>query len=626
MSRDLRIRWEFEPKTVLNKSKGISDEEKDRLAILSSIHELISGTELISHYQPIYSTADGSVFGFEALARLQSDSPFLNISEMFHASQTTGTLAALDAHCMETALRCLDIERFAPSRAFLFLNACPETLMNPDVTFDIVNANLAKLSLSPERIILEINEESVVSNYELFRNSLKYFRHQGFKIAIDDFGSGYAGLKMLSTIEPDFLKIDRHFIENIDHAIIKFNLVDAITTACNRIGIHIVAEGIERPEELEIVNDFGIEYLQGFVLSRPSPGLDFSSVNLPNRKPIKAGNESIIDRYFIGDIIRYVEPMSPSDLIVSALNGFMKAKGLYALPVVENKKVVGILNRNRFFEEQLVNVCHQNHFNTSTIQVGDIMEREVIYFDMNCTLSEASKKINAQSGRLINDNLVVLKHGYYHGMLELNLLLDALAEQNILLAKDSNPLSGLPGNNTIQREITRRLAQNMHFDVLYIDIDHFKPFNDYYNFALGDRVIIDLSKIISRALEKKDSPFNFAGHIGGDDFIVITRPAISLDVARCIIEDFTNKLEEYHGREDYKASSFVGTNRKGEKERFGLLSLSIGIVSTEVFNISSYSQFASISCEVKKAAKLQKGSSIARDRRLLGLSNAPFRL
>jgi diguanylate cyclase (GGDEF)-like protein len=203
-------------------------------------------------------------------------------------------------------------------------------------------------------------------------------------------------------------------------------------------------------------------------------------------------------------------------------------------------------------------------------------------------------------------------------MVEIHLLLDALAEQNILLARDSNPLSGLPGNSTIQREITRRLAQNMHFDVLYIDIDHFKPFNDYYSFALGDHVIMELANIIRQTLEKFDSPFNFAGHIGGDDFIVITRPSISLNAAQCIIDEFTSKLHEFHRKDDYNASCFIGANRRGEMECFGLLSLSIGIVSTEVFNISSYSQLASISCEVKKAAKLQAGSSIARDRRLLG--------
>jgi diguanylate cyclase (GGDEF)-like protein len=158
----------------------------------------------------------------------------------------------------------------------------------------------------------------------------------------------------------------------------------------------------------------------------------------------------------------------------------------------------------------------------------------------------------------------------------------------------------------------------MHFDVLYIDIDHFKPFNDYYGFARGDAVITGLADIIRSTLQKFDSPFNFSGHIGGDDFILITRPAISIGVANSIIDDFKIKLDHFHDGEDYQAASFTGVNRRGAMEKFGLLSLSIGIVSTEVTSISSYSQLASIACEVKKAAKMQPGFSIIRDRRLLG--------
>jgi diguanylate cyclase (GGDEF)-like protein len=619
MSRNLRIHWEFEKEAVSNKKDGGSLDEASGLESLACIHDLLFGNNLTSHFQPIYATKDGSVFGFEALARLTASAPFSNLEEMFHAAQATGSLSALDAHCMVTALKCLNTEQFLSSRSLLFLNACPETLMNLDVSFGIVSDTLQMLSVPPERIILEITEESVVSNYDLFQNSLKSLRKRGFRVAIDDFGSGYAGLKMLSTIEPDFLKIDRHFISNIDRAIIKFNLVDAIATACNRIGIHIVAEGIERPEELDIINDLGIEFLQGFMLARPSAELNFSPAIQSTRKQfLPARIESTSDRCFIGDIVNYVEPVSPSDKVVSALSRFLETKGLYALPVVMDKKVMGVLNRNRFFEDQVVDASRKNIPICATKHIGDVMDRDLIAFDVNCTLAEASKKITAKSGRFTNDNLIILKHGYYHGMVEIHLLLEALSEQNILLARDANPLSGLPGNNTIQREIARRLAQNMHFDVLYIDIDHFKPFNDCYGFARGDLVIFELAGIIRQTLQEYDAPFNFAGHIGGDDFIVITRPTIGLNVAQSVIDQFAHKLDEFHGKSDFRDGFFSGMNRIGEKESFDLLSLSIGIVSTEVFNVNAYSQLASIACEVKKAAKQKRGSSIVRDQRLLG--------
>ena len=626
MSRRIRIRWEIEPheQTPFHQSDALND-ESGNLADLSAIDRLLKGSGLMAHYQPVFSAADGAVFGYEALARLTDAAPFSDIRQMFRAAIATGSLSALDAHCMETAIRQLDAENFDPARAYLFLNACPETLMNPEVSFHRVNALLEALNIPCERVVLEVTEESVISNYDFFRHSMNNLRAQGFKIAVDDFGCGYAGLKMLSTIEPDFLKIDRHFISNIDRAIVKFNLVQAIATACHRIGIRVVAEGIERSEELAIAIDLGLEYLQGFLLGRPSASLH-NAPSIAAQLKLSPQPESPLSatRSFIGDIVTFVEPLNPTDSIRTAFRRFMNNKTLSAIPVVKGDMVVGILSRSRFLEGQIIGSTGYGYSLNSMKKISDIMEEEFIPLEASCILQEASRKINSGPARLLNTNLVVVKDGRYQGILKVHLLLEALTEENILLAKDSNPLSGLPGNNVVQREITRRLAQNMHFDTLYIDIDNFKPFNDHYGFAQGDFVIVTLAEIIKNALAKYDNPFNFAGHIGGDDFIAITWPPIGLSVAQAMISDFASRLSGFHGAADFVNSGYTSVNRRGEVERFPLLSISIGIVSTEVFKISCYSQLASIACEVKQAAKRQPGSAIARDMRKLQSSPDPI--
>jgi diguanylate cyclase (GGDEF)-like protein len=192
-------------------------------------------------------------------------------------------------------------------------------------------------------------------------------------------------------------------------------------------------------------------------------------------------------------------------------------------------------------------------------------------------------------------------------------------ERNINLAKGSNPLSGLPGNDFIQREITLRLHQSMHFDVAYIDIDNFKPYNDHYGFERGDNIIKSLAEIITKVLSRLTaSSFNFAGHIGGDDFIVVSRPQYSLKISQEINSEFEAHLLIFHGQEDFTRGSYSAKNRRGVEEEFSLLSLSIGIVSTEVCRIESYPQLASLATEVKKKAKMEPGFSIVRDRRLRG--------
>lgn len=162
----------------------------------------------------------------------------------------------------------------------------------------------------------------------------------------------------------------------------------------------------------------------------------------------------------------------------------------------------------------------------------------------------------------------------------------------------------------------------MHFDVCYIDINNFKPYNDHYGFEKGDIVIKTLASIIEESIEQDDFSFSFAGHIGGDDFILIISPRISIPVCEKIISSFESALPVFHGIEDYNRGCYVSKNRNNEEETFNLLSLSIGIVSTEVYKIESFAQLASKATEVKKAAKIKSASicrsSIVRDRRLMG--------
>jgi len=617
MANQLRARWEFETDATGPETWSAGSGAPLDLAVLRLLDEIVRNKRLTSHFQPIYATKGGSVFGFEALARQTGPAYFPDSGELFRAASANGCLNALDKLCLETALCCLAETRFLDHDWHLFINICPETFMNPAFPCQIFTELVRGMGVSTERVILEITEESVISNYALFRSSLDNYRQQGFRIAIDDFGAGYAGLKMLSTVEPDFVKIDRHFIANIDLALIHANLVEAIATACNRIGIKIVAEGIERHEELTVVSNMGIDLVQGFLLGRPAPALNDSpatalaSLSGPGADPVSHG-----ERLFIGDIVAYVEPVRAGDQVVTAFRRFLDQPGLMSLPVVVEERVVGILNRSRFLETHIIGSHGYGFAINSQKRIGEVMEQNVLLFEANCTIEEASKKINTKSDLAHTANLVVLKNGRYRGVIAINMMLDALAELNVLLAKDSNPLSGLPGNNAIRREINRRLAQNMLFDVLYIDIDHFKPFNDHYSFEKGDTVISSLAGIISGTLALHRTPFNFAGHIGGDDFIVITRPSTSLTVAEQIIADFSALLPTLHGSDDHAAGHYLAPNRRGQIEWLPLLSLSIAIVSTEVFNFESYPQLASIACEVKKAAKRQTGSSIARDQRM----------
>jgi PAS domain S-box-containing protein len=188
-------------------------------------------------------------------------------------------------------------------------------------------------------------------------------------------------------------------------------------------------------------------------------------------------------------------------------------------------------------------------------------------------------------------------------------------EERLVLAKAASPLTGLPGNESVQRVINDRLSSNNPFDIAYIDIDNFKPYNDYYGFQKGDVVIKRLAEIISMVAFSDAGDASFCGHIGGDDFILITVPNRAEKLANEIIREFEAHLELFHGSRDFQAGFYSAVNRKGVEESFGLLSLSFGILNTLLTPIDSYAQLASIATEVKRSAKIKPGSSIVVNRR-----------
>lgn len=616
----VRSKWDI----TLDNEDRFFEEEINNIGIdRQTILELLDNDSLTTHFQPIFSAKDGSVYGYEALTRIKNDKGSINIGDLFKKAIQTNTISSLDVQCRENAISLASSLGINHINAYLFINICPETLMDPAHSAGITDALAEEWGISKERIILEITEKSAIHNYSLFKQAVAYYRERGYKIAIDDFGAGYGGLKMLSLIDPEFIKIDRYFIWNIDKAIVKFNLVNSIATACHRLGIKVIAEGIEQEEELKVVMNMGIDLLQGYYLCKPSPILNGNRVEIPilyNKEASCALQNG--EQCFIGDIAHRIDPIPPSAHITAAFHRFIKNPELRSLSVVDNDRVVGMLHRNRFLENNILGKYgYGMHLNASKC-INDLMEQPSLMVEADTTLEDVAQRIQSRKFEFLYDDICVTKNGKYYGTVAVNILLDAITEKSLILAKNSNPLTGLPGNESIQREINKRLAQNMHFDVCYIDLDNFKPYNDCYGFSKGDVVIKTLAEILTDNIAPYNDAFNFVGHIGGDDFIMILRPRISIPVCEKVIADFESRLPEFHGRDDYERGCYISKNRRGEEERFNLLRISIGIVSTEVHKFASYAELASIATEVKHGAKMQScslgRSSILMDRRVNG--------
>lgn len=179
----------------------------------------------------------------------------------------------------------------------------------------------------------------------------------------------------------------------------------------------------------------------------------------------------------------------------------------------------------------------------------------------------------------------------------------------------ANPLTGLKGNLEIQAEINRRIALNRLFSVIYLDIDNFKAFNDAYGFSCGDRAIKVTADIITDNVYAFGSIDDFIGHIGGDDFIIVSDPEHADSLCENIIKSFDSKMPDLYTNADRKNGYITTANRHGIITKYPIMTISIAVVTNEYRCIINHIQIGEIAAELKKKAKAIDGSVYVKDRR-----------
>ena len=180
---------------------------------------------------------------------------------------------------------------------------------------------------------------------------------------------------------------------------------------------------------------------------------------------------------------------------------------------------------------------------------------------------------------------------------------------------EANPLTRLPGNVSILNELSRRLESNSLFAVAYLDLDKFKSYNDKYGFESGDEVIRETARILIKAVHKKGNPDDFIGHIGGDDFVVITTPEKVDTICQLVIATFKEASPSFYNKEDREKGYIFARDRQGKEEKFSLLSISIGVVTNKSRKINHVAEIGEIGAELKGYAKSLEGNNYIKDQR-----------
>ena len=557
-------------------------------------------------FQPIVSIHTGNVFGLEALLRGWDAAGFSSIQALFDRAYDDQYLYALDLRLRKLALDKFSLSGLQGS-VKLFYNLENRVLLMPDYHPGNTVRLMEEKKLSASSLCFEISERHEIACFDGPSNVIETYKQQQFRIAVDDFGSGYSGLQLLYHSQPDMVKLDRFFIDGIEQDSKKKLFVANIVNMAHIMGIVVIAEGVETEAEFYVCREIGCDYVQGYLVQRPV-------LNLADLRPKYPVVESLVSRdkrcrETSQDIIyRQLEFPRASRIeepIANVLERFRNDGKLAFIPVVnENDEPLGVI-RERDLKHYVYSPFGisllKNHAYGGSL--GPFLSKSPIAEIQ----TRVEKILEAYAVNKEAEVVIITENGRYKGVLNSRSLLQVLNEKEIAEARDQNPLSKLPGNNLIGAYIADRLeARDQDTALLYFDFDDFKPFNDLYGFRQGDRVILLFADLLRE--EGKRHGW-FVGHIGGDDFFAgAAGPSVDAEEVKVKAEEisrcFTDDVRAFYRDEDRELGYIVSRSREGRKKKFPLLGVSVALAFFPAASPRlSVDEFSTLIADLKRQAK-----------------------
>lgn len=587
--------------------------ENEDTMLLSRLNEILHQRQLTALFQPIVDMKSGSILGYEGLIRGPSDSPLHSPLNLFKVARAHNLSVEIEHLCRRVVL-----DQFAALKlpGKLFLNVSPEMLLLPRAKHGETLGYIHEAGINPDRVIIELTENQPMYDYELLREAVMHYRGMGFRIAIDDLGEGFSSLRLWSELRPEYVKIDMHFVQGINQDPVKLQFVRSIQEIAEQSGTVVIAEGIETQAELLLIRDLGIACGQGYHIARPqtNPAAELSievakSLNLnavavyPHKNVLGHNVVSALK------LLRKAPIATPQMSNAEVVEIFNANPDLQVIPVVENDIPLGLIPRASLID-RFARLYLRELYGRKPCTI--FMDAQPLITDKNTSLQELSQTIVEADRHHLSNGFIITDEGRYLGLGTGHDLMREITQMQINAARYANPLTLLPGNVPINEHIERLLQGSVRFSVCYVDLDHFKPFNDVYGYRKGDDVIQLTGELLCR---HSDPNRDFIGHIGGDDFIVLFQSEDWEAHCNAVLKEFAAAIPDHYLAEDRRRGGFETEDRRGRKIFHPLISLSLGVVNIEPGSFVSHHQIATAASEAKRQAKKIAGNSLFVERR-----------
>ncbi len=478
--------------------------------------------QLEARFQPIVDLRRGEIAAFECLTRPTDESGFSNPAEFFDEAERSGHVWEV-----EQATRGLSFDAASkwPPGVMLFMNCSPQVIADPRFV-DSLQAGLARTGcVTPSRVVLEITERSDAQADVAIVEQVDRLREQGFQIAIDDVGAGTSGLTRIMSIRPSWLKVDMELIEGIDSDRGKQNLVRFLLNFARLSGVRLVAEGIERNEELATLIELGVPYGQGYLLGRPGS----------YERPLEPALRERIRRGWAGAAgLRYRDPravavaafarevrdVDANTSIRDVAGECLRDRRETGVLVVADGETIGWASRESVLRAASDQRCH------SPIRSLGGLAKTTVHSD--ATVVEALEIASARENAYAGEPLIVREGDRIIGIVSAADLLNAASEVCRTAQSRTISSTGLPGRVMCEQHVARLLDEARDRDpgtgpgpdAAFFDIHGLMDYNIAFGHDLGDELIQSLVGALSAATQSAGRDA-FLAHLGDDRFLLV---------------------------------------------------------------------------------------------------------
>lgn len=581
-------------------------------AMKGEVQRIVDAEAVTALFQPIVDLDSGRIHGYEGLSRGPSDSFLHSPLALFEAAEASGLLFELERCAMR---RIVSSFRRLELPGQLFVNVTPNTIVHGLLFHEEISQALADFDFPATRLVIELTETHAFADVPTLLLAIAQLRDIGLIVALDDLGEGFSSLKRWTEMRPDFVKIDRHFVDGLSQDPLRQQFIRSILDMARSAGCVVVAEGIETESDLVVLRQLGVHHGQGYVFARP--GAAPRTTLLPELARLLA---PVAGPRLVGalpakvacaaDLSRATRTIDTGVTCAEAIEMFRASPELYAVPVLDDAgHALGLLRSlhtlSRASERYFLDL-----FGKRSCMM--LVDAAPLAFDARCTLNAMAEAVANMNERHLMDGFIVTESGRYRGTGRISDLLRAVSDRQLSAARYANPLTQLPGNVPLDEHVDFLLEQHTPFVVAYWDIGNFKAFNDVYGYRAGDDMILFTAEIIKQAGR---ADCDMLGHVGGDDFVTVFTSGGWEARIEAALRGFDRGVRRFYSREHLAAGGYATHNRQGTEVFHALATLAAGAVPVLPGQYESHRQISRSAAETKRMAKTKSGSSLFVERR-----------